>query len=46
MKNAILKSGLRLVAFMMLAKIAVSQTNEEFKAKIEIWNSDSNPMYL
>ena len=44
MKNAILKSSLLLIAFMMLAKTAVSQTDEEIKAKFEIWNSDSNPM--
>jgi ketosteroid isomerase-like protein len=40
MKNAILKSSLLLIAFMMLAKTAVSQTNEEIKAKIEKINKE------
>jgi uncharacterized protein (TIGR02246 family) len=40
MKNVILKSSIMLVALMMLAKIAVSQTNEEIKAKIEKINKE------
>jgi len=40
MKKAIFKSSLLLIAFMMLAKTAVSQTNEEIKAKIEKINKE------
>jgi ketosteroid isomerase-like protein len=40
MKNALLKSGLLLVALMMLAKTAVSQTDEKIKAKIEKINKE------
>src|SRR4030043_2184160 len=46
MKNAILKSSLLLVAFMMLAKTAVSQTNEEIKAKIEKINKEMAQVML
>jgi uncharacterized protein (TIGR02246 family) len=46
MKNAFIKSSLLLVAFMMLAKTAVSQTNDELKAKIEKINKEMTQAML